>query len=271
MDGRIAIDGKGQIIAVGDSLTAGSQPSITEHAPFESLDPRLLLKTSYPYMLGEILIPSGGGDLVLNVGRSGSTTLDWTQGRSWQKKGVRDFPLNGYPLDEILEFHGNIRICLMMIGTNDVNYSVAPDRISRLMGGVVGYEDTEFIISRENIISTLIKLSERGIVSYLAKIPPNRYPGGLQFLGFDRLVFSRRTAQEKLERYTAMINERIEELLNSYPALVRRGPDFHALFEDNDRVWLKDRLHLNTLGYREMAKAWASLLDRDGIIVRLPA
>ncbi|HDP25654.1 MAG TPA: SGNH/GDSL hydrolase family protein [Deltaproteobacteria bacterium] len=261
MEKKIPITEPGQIIAIGDSLTAGSQPGITEFAPYADALTWTLLKTSYPYMLGEVLC--GDASLVLNLGRGGATSLDWTAGRSWQKKGVKDFPLNGYPLDAIMASPKDIRICLMMIGTNDVNYSVVPDWIAGLMGGITGYEDNEFLTSRENIISTLINLSEKKMVIYLAKIPPNSYPGGLQFLGLDRILFSCRRAQERLKEYTRMINERIEEIWESYPSLVRRGPDFYALLHDEKNIWLDDRLHLNAHGYSTMAKAWAAILERD--------
>lgn len=265
--GSIVIDGPGQIIAIGDSLTAGSQPGTTLYAPFSDLKTLQPLKTSYPYMLGEMLSPRWGPYLVSNLGRSGSTSREWLPGRSWAKSGMRDFPLNGKPLDMILETKKDIRVCLMMIGTNDANQSVVPDLAVRLMGGVTEYEDTGFMFTRENIITTLILLRKKGIATFLAKIPPNAYRGGLKYLGMDRLFFKGKSSQDRLARFTQTINERIEEVLSTYPDLVKRGPDFYGIMKGNDTVWLQDRLHLNTEGYRLMARLWADHLHSRGIVV----
>lgn len=263
--GKIVIDGPHQIIAIGDSLTAGSQPGITDSAPFTGPHTRDLVRTSYPYVLSEMLSASMGPMLIRNLGRSGSLSRDWLPGASWRKKDDPSFPLNGKPLDEILESRDEIRLCLMQLGTNDVNSSIVPDFVSRAMDGVVGYEDEDFHMTRENILVTLLSLKEKGITTYLAKLPPNRYQGGLFFLGLDRIYFSSRSVQERMDRYTRMVNTRIEEILASYSHLVKRGPDFFTLFGKRDDVWNKDRLHLNTLGYRLMAWAWSGLMKAEGI------
>jgi lysophospholipase L1-like esterase len=263
----IVIDGQYQIIAIGDSLTAGSQPGITEYAPYADRT-WTLLSTSYPYILGELLSHSFGSKLVINLGRGGSTTRDWIPGRSWEKDGVKDFPLNGAPLDEIMDSHKTMKICLAMLGTNDICQSMVPDWISRLQKGVVGYEDNEFIAARENMIVTLLKLKGKGIITYLAKIPPIIYRGGLAFMQIDRLMFFTKTAQDKFDRYTRMVNLRIDEILASYPSLARPGPDFYSLFKDLGDIWFKDRLHLNNTGYRLMAEAWADVLTADGIEIK---
>jgi lysophospholipase L1-like esterase len=264
------IDGQHQIIAIGDSLTAGSQPGITEYAPYAD-HTWTLLSTSYPYILGELLSDNAASELelVLNLGRGGSTTRDWTVGMTWEKDGVKDFPLNGAPLDEIMESHKTIKICLAMLGTNDVCQSMVPDWISRIQKGVVGYEDNEFIAARENMIITLLKLKEKGIITYLAKIPPIIYRGGLAFMQIDRLLFFTRTAQDKFNRYTRMVNARIDEILASYPSLARPGPDFYSLFKGRGDIWFKDRLHLNNIGYRLMAEAWADVLINDGVEIKV--
>jgi lysophospholipase L1-like esterase len=266
--GSIIIDGPGQIIAIGDSLTAGSQPGITLYAPFADFQTRKPLPTAYPFILGEILSHRWGGKLVLNLGRSGSTSREWLPGSSWTKSGVKDFPLNGHPLDEIMDLRQEIRLCLMMIGTNDANQSVVPDSVARFIGGVTGYEDKGFLSTRENILASLIHLKKRGLITYLAKIPPNAYCGGLKYLGLDRLFFMTNRAQKRLERYTWAINGRIEEILATYPELVRSGPDFYNLLKDNEGIRLKDRLHLNSKGYQLMARIWADHLYKDGIVIR---
>jgi lysophospholipase L1-like esterase len=266
--GPIIIDGPSQIIAIGDSLTAGSQPGITLYAPFEDIQIRKLLRTAYPFVLGEILSHRWGGTLVLNLGRSGSTSREWLPGGFWTKSGVKDFPLNGHPLDEIMESCQDIRLCLMMIGTNDANQSVVPDSVVRFIGGVTGYEDKGFLLTRENILASLIHLKKRGLITYLAKIPPNAYCGGLKYLGLDRLFFMTSRAQERLEGYTQAINDRIEDIIVTYPELVRRGPDFYNLLKGKKGIRLKDRLHLNSKGYRLMAHIWADHLCKDGIIIR---
>jgi lysophospholipase L1-like esterase len=265
---KIVIDGPHQIIAIGDSLTAGSQPGITDYAPFTSPHSRDLLRTSYPYVLSEMLSASMGPRLVRNLGRSGSLTRDWLPGAVWTKRDDPSFPLNGRPLDEIVDSREEIRLCLMMLGTNDVNSALMPDFISRAMDRPVGYEDEEFVKTRENLLVTLLGLKERGITTYLARIPPNRYRGGLFMLGLDRLYFSRASLRERPERYTRMVNARIEQILASYSHLAKRGPDFYSFFERRDDVWNKDRVHLNTLGYRLMAWAWSGLLKDEGIEFR---
>ncbi|MBN2297108.1 MAG: SGNH/GDSL hydrolase family protein [Deltaproteobacteria bacterium] len=266
--GAVRIDAPHQIIAIGDSLTAGSKPGITEYAPFAEPVSWKLLTTSYPYILGELLSGNVSDDLILNLGRSGSTTRDWLPGRKWAKMDMKDFPLNGAPLDEILQLPQKVKLAIMMLGTNDVCQSMVPDAISRMMGSLVGYEDEEFIALRENIIVTLINLSEMGIITYLAKIPPILYRGGLAFAQMDRLLFFTRRVQERFDRYVRMVNARIDEICTSYPFLVRTGPDFYALFKNRKDIWMKDRLHFNDTGYRLMAEAWASLLTSDGIIVK---
>ncbi|MRR14318.1 SGNH/GDSL hydrolase family protein, partial [archaeon] len=210
---KIIIDGPHQIIAVGDSLTAGSQPGETEYAPFMDPEGKELLRTSYPYVLSEMLSMKLGPSMIRNLGRSGSTTRDWLPGSMWNKRGMKDFALNGSPLDEIMGSREDVRICLMMLGTNDVNSSMMPDRLSRHLKGVTGYEDEDFLMTRENLIVTLMNLRDKGIVTYLAKIPPDRYAGGLFLLGLDRLYFMLRSVQERLIRYTEMVNARIEEIL----------------------------------------------------------
>jgi lysophospholipase L1-like esterase len=262
---KLVIDGPHQIITVGDSLTAGSQPGITDFAPFTGPGTRDLIRTSYPYVLSEMLSASMGPRLISNLGRSGSLTRDWLPGAIWRKKDDPSFPLNGKPLDGIRGSRDDIRLCLMLLGTNDVNSSVVPDFVSRAMDGVVGYEDEDFLMTRENLLVTLLSLKEKGIATYLAKIPQNRYRGGLFLLGLDRLYFSHRSVRERMDRYTRMVNERIEEILGSYSHLVRRGPDFFSLFEHRDDVWNKDGLHLNTLGYRIMAWAWSGLIKAEGV------
>ncbi|HNY66193.1 MAG TPA: SGNH/GDSL hydrolase family protein [Deltaproteobacteria bacterium] len=266
---KIVIDGPHQIIAIGDSLTAGSQPGITDYAPFTGPHTRDLLRTSYPYVLSEMLSASMGPRLIRNLGRSGSLTRDWLPGGTWRKKDDAAFPLNGRPLDEIMESRDDIRLCLMMFGTNDVNSSITPDFLAKALDGVVGYEEEDFVRTRENILITLLSLKEKDIVTYLAKIPPNRYKGGLFFLGLDRIYFSLKSIQGRLDRYTRMVNERIEEILTSYPHLARRGPDFFRFFEHRGDVWSKDQMHLNTLGYRLMAWAWSGLIQAEGIEIRV--
>lgn len=266
---KIVIDGPHQIIAVGDSLTAGSQPGIDENAPYADYRRRELLRTSYPYVLSEILSASLGPRLIRNLGRSGSTTKDWLPGSTWKKQDAPDFPLNGKPLDDILESRDAIKICLMVLGTNDVSSSVIPDFISKVFKGIAGYEDEDFLMTRENLITILMSLKEKGITTYLAKIPPNTYRGGLFFHGLDRVYFSLKSVQEKLDRYTRMVNERIEEIWTSYPHLARRGPDFYNFFKRRDDAWFKDRLHLSTLGYRLMAWAWAELIKAEKIDIRV--
>ncbi|HPJ95487.1 MAG TPA: GDSL-type esterase/lipase family protein, partial [Deltaproteobacteria bacterium] len=120
----VIIDAPHQIIAVGDSLTAGSQPGITEYAPYDEPVTWKLLPTSYPYILGQMLSENAGPELILNLGRGGSTTRDWTSGMTWEKDGVKDFPLNGAPLDEIIASEKPMKLCLMMLGTNDVCQSM---------------------------------------------------------------------------------------------------------------------------------------------------
>ncbi|MGO9148054.1 MAG: SGNH/GDSL hydrolase family protein [Desulfomonilia bacterium] len=261
------INGPGQIIAIGDSLTAGSQPGVTQYAPFADIRTLELLDTTYPYILGEMLSKKWGGRLVLNLGRSGSTSHEWLPGAPWTKSVVKDFPLNGKPLDEIMESDKDYRVCLMMIGTNDANYSAVPDVVARFIGGVAGYENGDFLLTKENILACLIKLKERGLTTYLAKIPPNAYRGGLKYFGIDRLFFMTGSARERLGIYTKTINNRIEEILETYPDLARRGPDFHNLLKDHEKIWLKDRLHLNAEGYRLMAAIWADHLKRDGVTI----
>ncbi len=265
---KIIIDGARQIIAVGDSLTAGSQPGITEYAPFIDPEGKELLRTSYPYVLSDMLSAKFGPSMIRNLGRSGSTTRDWLPGSKWNKRGVKDFALNGNPLDEILTSREDVRVCLMILGTNDVNSSIMPDYVSRLLNDLAGYEDDDFLITRENLTATLMNLSDKGITTYLAKIPPDRYAGGLFLLGMDRFYFMLRSVQERLIRYTEMVNARIEEILISHPDLARRGPDFYSLFMQRQDVWNKDPLHLNTLGYRLMAWAWAGFLKSGGIDIK---
>jgi len=266
---KIVIDGPSQIIAVGDSLTAGSQPGVNENAPFADHHTRELIRTSYPYVLSEILSASLGPRLIRNLGRSGSTTRDWLPGSTWVKKDEPDFPLNGKPLDDILKMRDTVKICLMMLGTNDVSSSMVPDFVSKAVKGVTGYEDDDFLITRENLIVTLMSLREKGIVTYLAKIPPNAYRGGLFFFGLDRIYFSLGHVQERLDNYTRMVNERIEEIWTSYRHLARKGPDFYHFFKMRDDVWCRDHLHLNTLGYRLMAWSWAELIKSEGIDIRV--
>jgi lysophospholipase L1-like esterase len=266
---KIVIDGPHQIIAVGDSLTAGSQPGITDFAPFTGPHTRDLIRTSYPYVLSEMLSASMGPSLIRNLGRSGSLTRDWLPGSTWRKKDDSSFPLNGRPLDDIKESRDDIRLCLMLFGSNDVNSSVVPDFVSKAMDGVVGYEEDGFLMTRENLLVTLLTLKEKGITTYLAKIPPNRYRGGLFFLGLDRIFFSIKTVQERMDRYTRMVNARIEEILENYSHLAKRGPDFFSFFEHRKDVWNKDGLHLNTLGYRLMAWAWSGLIKAEGIELRV--
>ena len=266
--GSIIIEGPGQIIAIGDSLTAGSQPGITLYAPFADIQTRKPLPTAYPFILGEIISHRWGGKLVLNLGRSGSTSREWLPGSSWTKSGMKEFPLNGYPLDEIMESRQDIRLCLMMIGTNDANHSVVPDSVARFIGGITGYEDKGFLSTRENILASLIHLKKRGLITYLAKIPPNAYCGGLKYLGLDRLFFMTNRSQERLDGYTRAINDRIEEILATYPELVRRGPDFYNLLRGNEGIRLKDRLHFNSKGYQLMARIWADHLCKDGIVLQ---
>jgi lysophospholipase L1-like esterase len=267
--GKIVIDGPHQIIAVGDSLTAGSQPGIADFAPFTGPRTRDLLRTSYPYVLSEMLSASMGPNLIRNLGRSGCLTRDWLPGGTWRKKDDPSFPLNGRPLDDIMGSRDDIRLCLMLLGTNDVNSSIIPDFVSRALDGVAGYEEEEFLKTRENILTTLMNLKERGVTTYLARIPPNRYQGGLFFMGLDRLYFSFRSVQERLGLYTGMVNARIEEILESYTHLAKRGPDFFNLFARREDVWNKDGLHLNTLGYRLMAWAWSGLIKAEGIELKV--
>ena len=66
--GTIHIDAPHQIIAIGDSLTAGSKPGITEYAPYADRTWKLL-PTSYPYLLGEMLTDNAVPELILNLGR----------------------------------------------------------------------------------------------------------------------------------------------------------------------------------------------------------
>ncbi len=265
---KIIIDGPHQIITIGDSLTAGAQPGIFESAPYIGSQTRGLLPTSYPYVLSEMLSASLGPKLIRNLGRSGATSRDWLPGSTWKKSDDPKFPLNGRPLDEIVESRDAVKVCLIILGSNDVSSSILPDFMSRALKGIVGYEDDDFLKTRENLLVTLMNLKEKGVTAYLAKIPPNHYRGGLYFLGIDRVYFSLRSTQEKLDRYTRIVNERIEEIWTSYSHLARRGPDFYSFFDHRDDVWNKDRLHLNTLGYRLMAWAWAELLKAEGIDIR---
>ena len=156
-----------------------------------------------------------------------------------------------------------------MLGTNDVCQSMVPDMISRLLHGIVGYEDSAFITLRENIIAIVMALHKKGIVTYLARIPPILYRGGLAFAQLDRLLFFTGKVQEKFDRYVRMVNGRIDEVCNSYPSLARVGPDFYALFKERSDIWLKDRMHFNDIGYRLMAEAWADVLTNDGIEVEI--
>ena len=119
------------------------------------------------------------------------------------------------------------------------------------------------------MIATLMKLNEKGITTYLAKIPPILYRGGLAFMQIDRLLFYTKSAQDRFDNYTRMVNTRIDEICFSYPALVRKGPDFYSLFKDRDDIWFKDRLHFNDTGYRLMAEAWADVLNNDGIEIKI--
>jgi len=267
--GKIVINRPHQIIAVGDSLTAGAQPGVTEYEPFVGPDTRELLSTSYPYVLSELLSVSLGPRLIRNFGRSGSTTRDWLPGSTWRREDVPDFPLNGKPLDDIIASREQFKACLMMLGTNDVNSSVVPDFLIRRINGVVGYEDDDFLMTRENLVVILKRLQDKGIVTYLAKIPPNMNRGGGSFYGLDRIFFSRRRVQEKLDLYTRMVNSRIEEIYLSYPHLARRGPDFYMLFKERSDIWNKDRVHLNTLGYRFMAWTWAELIKAEKIEIQV--
>lgn len=258
-----------QIIAVGDSLTSGAQPGVTDYAPYAGPATQELLPTSYPYVLSELLSVRLGPRLIRNLGRSGSTTRDWLPGNTWQRKDALDFPLNGKPLDMIMASREDIRLCLMMLGTNDVNSSTVPDFLIRRINGVVGYEDDDFLMTRENLIVILSRLHEKGITTYLAKIPPNRYRGGSDFLGLGRLLFARKKVQEKLDLYTRMVNGRIDEIYTSYPHLARRGPDFYTLFKERSDVWNRDRMHLNTLGYRFVAWTWAGLMRSEKIDIQV--
>ncbi len=267
--GKIVINRPHQIIALGDSLTSGSQPGITDYAPYTGPNTRDLLPTSYPYVLSDLLSVSMGPRLIRNLGRGGSTTRDWLPGNTWERKDVPGFPLNGRPLDEIMESRENIRVCLLMLGTNDVNSSAVPDFMMRRIGGVVGYEDDDFLKTRENLIVILTHLREKGIVTYLAKIPPNRNRGGESLFGIDRLFFRRKRVQEKLDLYTRMVNARIDEIYASHPHIVRKGPDFHTLFKERSDVWSRDLMHLNTLGYRFMAWTWAELLRSEKIDIQV--
>lgn len=264
----MVIDDKHQIITIGDSLTAGWQMTYGEYAPFSDATFCLKLATTYPYMLGQMVSPRWGGDFIKNLGRSGSTSQDWLRGSSWQKRDCKDFPLNGKPLDELIESKELPKICLMMLGTNDVNFSIPPDWISRAMGGLVGYEDQDFLMTRENLISVLIELKHKGISTYLAKIPPNRLRGGIRTLGIDKLIFNNPGAQIKLDSYTRRVNEHIEDIWHSYPELASPGPDFYELLQDTENIWCDDRLHLNTQGYRLVAEAWADLLISDGVVIQ---
>jgi len=263
----ICIDSPHQIIAIGDSLTAGSMPGITEYAPFAEPVSWSLLSTSYPYVLGKMLSGDNTGELVLNLGRPGSITRDWLPGGRWAKMNMKNFPLNGAPLDEILQSPGNAKLALVMLGTNDVCQSMVPDPISRMLGGVVGYEDEEFMLLRENLIVILAKLREKRITTYLAKIPPILYRGGLAFAQLDRLLFFKRNVQKRFDLYVRMANARIDEICTSYPLLARPGPDFYTMLKDRRDIWVKDRLHFNDTGYRLMAEAWASLLVAEGIVI----
>lgn len=156
-----------------------------------------------------------------------------------------------------------------MLGTNDVNSSVLPDFLVRRIDGVVGYEDRDFIPTRENLITILTRLKEKGVLTYLAKIPPNRYRGGVYPLSPDRVFFVRKKVQQRLKDYTQRVNERIEEIFSSFPDLARRGPDFHSLFSGREDIWSWDRMHLNTQGYRFMAWAWAQTLKKEGVDIRV--
>ncbi|HNR51581.1 MAG TPA: GDSL-type esterase/lipase family protein [Deltaproteobacteria bacterium] len=265
----MVIDRPHQIIAIGDSLTSGSQPGVSEYAPYTGPDARELLPISYPYVLSELLSVRLGPRLVRNLGRSGSTTRDWLPGNVWERKDVPGFPLNGKPLDMILASREDIRLCLMMIGTNDVSSSVLPDFLIRRINGVIGYEDDDFLMTRENLVIILTRLHEKGITTYLAKIPPNRYQGGIGILGIDRIFFTQRKVQEKLDLYTRMVNSRIDEIYTSYPHLARRGPDFYTLFKGRSDIWNRDLMHLNTLGYRFMAWTWAGLLRSEKIDIQV--
>ena len=267
--GRIVINRPHQIIAVGDSMTSGSQPGITEYAPYTGPNTRDLLPTSYPFVLSDLLSVSMGPRLIRNLGRGGSTTRDWLPGSIWERKDVSGFPLNGKPLDEIMASRENIRVCLMMLGTNDVNSSVVPDFLVRRIGGVVGYEDNDFLMTRENLVVILTHLRDKDIVTYLAKIPPNRYRGGESLFGLDRVIFNRRRVQEKLDLYTRMVNARIDEIYASHPQIVRRGPDFYTLFKERSDVWNRDLMHLNTLGYRFMAWTWSEFLRSEKIDIQV--
>ncbi len=248
-----------RIVAAGDSITAGWQAGGCEMAPFVDIHSRRLLPGTYPYELSLLLDPEGDGGEVLNLGRSGSTTADWLPGARWHKRGFRDFPLNGAPLDEMLCRDEPPGICLLMLGTNDVNHAVLPGWVARLDRRLSGYAAGDFLKSRENLVCTLLALKRRGFTTYLAKLPPNRFRGGISALGMDRLFFGPARARARLEAYTRILNRRIEEILARYPDLARPGPDFFTLMAAPG-LWQPDGLHPNTHGYRTMAHAWADIL-----------
>jgi len=262
------LDGKHQIIAIGDSLTAGWQERVAEDAPFEDPASGRLIASSYPYMLGQKLSRKWGGGLILNLGRSGSTSQDWTPGATWRKKGRRKFPLNGRPLDEILNVTNPFRVCLALLGSNDVLQSILPDRLSRAIGRLVGYEDAAFARTKENLLSSLTRLRDKGILTLLAKIPPLYYRGGLAFLGVDRFLFNRPSAQKRLAAYVAMVNQRIEEIWGLHPQVAKPGPDLFHVLQNAPDLWSEDLLHPNIEGYRRMAEAWLSALQAQGIVIQ---
>ncbi|MEW6442547.1 MAG: SGNH/GDSL hydrolase family protein [bacterium] len=267
----MVVVGRHQIVAIGDSLTAGWQQGFAEYAPFESRESRRLLATSYPYRLGQMLSRQEDGDLILNLGRSGSSTRDWTPGAVWRKRGDRSFPLNGRPLDEILAFTTPPKICLVLLGSNDILQSSLPGVLSRAMGGVSGYEKKGFLQSKENLLSFLRAVGQKGTLTLLAKIPPIHYRGGLAPFGIDRVFFDNPKAEREFAARTEMVNAKIEEIWKAPPAGLRPGPDLFAVLEGATHVWSQDRLHPSSKGYRRIAEAWASVLEAEEVVIRLEA
>jgi lysophospholipase L1-like esterase len=87
-------------------------------------------------------------------------------------------------------------------------------------------------------------------------------------MGMDRLFFFSPRAQERLQDYTCMVNKRIEEIWDTYPSLVREGPDMDEVLKKANDAWSGDKLHLNASGYRRVAEARAEIIRKEDIVVR---
>lgn len=108
--GKIVIDRPHQIIAVGDSLTAGSQPGITDYAPYTGPNTRDLLPTSYPYVLSDLLSVSMGPRLIRNLGRGAALPVTGCPGPHGREQMCPVSPSTGGPWMRYL-LHGRTSEC----------------------------------------------------------------------------------------------------------------------------------------------------------------